>query len=94
MRSSYWPPGESRLRGAFPYRLVELQKLPLAGVTHVAQHGLCQPGSCCGSALTTLSMSGHLLLRVFLHSHTVQQRAPQAGMQLAVRVGRVRGGLR
>lgn len=73
LRSSRWPP-VAREGGVFVwFCLVELLRLPLSGVTHVAQHGPCQPGCCCGSALTTVPVSGHLLLRVFLHSHFVQQ---------------------
>lgn len=75
-------------------RLIELQQLPLGGVTHVAQHGPCQPGCCCGSALTAVPVPGDFLYRVLLQSHFVQQRAPQAGMQLAVRVGGLRCRLR
>lgn len=63
---------------------VELRQLPPCGVTHVAQHGPCQPGCCCGSSLTLVPVPGDFLHRVLLHSHFIQQRPPQTGMQLAV----------
>lgn len=68
----------------------------LAGVTHdkYQQHGPCWQGSCCACALTVVSEPNRALDRVLLHPDPLQQRAPQAGLQLTVRVGRVRGGLR